>query len=53
VFVVADGRARLRWVAVGETARGLTEVRAGIEAGERVALDPAALHDGVAVEETS
>jgi RND family efflux transporter MFP subunit len=50
VFVVAEGRARLRWVAVGETASGLTEVRAGVEAGERVATDPAGLADGVRVE---
>jgi RND family efflux transporter MFP subunit len=53
VFVIADGRARLRWVAVGETQRGLTEVRAGVEAGERVALDPAGLRDGVRVQEAS
>jgi hypothetical protein len=46
VFVVKDGTARLRWVAVGETSAGLTEIRAGLDAGERVALDPAGLHDG-------
>ena len=53
VFVVADGRARLRWVAVGSTADGMTEVRAGIEAGERVALAPSDLADGQAVAETA
>jgi RND family efflux transporter MFP subunit len=46
VFVIAEGKARLRWVAVGATAGERTEIRAGVEAGERVALDPAALHDG-------
>jgi membrane fusion protein, multidrug efflux system len=46
VFVVKDGAARLRWVAAGRTTAGLTEIRAGLDAGERVALDPAGLHDG-------
>jgi RND family efflux transporter MFP subunit len=50
VFVVADGRARLRWVAVGESAGGTTEVRAGVEVGERVATDPSGLADGTRVE---
>jgi len=53
VFVIADGRARLRWIAVGETRLGLTEVRAGMDAGERVALDPAGLTDGARVQESS
>jgi hypothetical protein len=52
VFVVSEGRARLRWVAVGGSEGDRTEVRAGIEAGERVALDPSGLSDGVAVAET-
>jgi RND family efflux transporter MFP subunit len=46
VFVVAEGRARLRWVAVGDTAAGLTEVRAGLAEGEKVALDGRGLVDG-------
>jgi membrane fusion protein, multidrug efflux system len=46
VFVVKEGAARLRWVAVGRTSAGLTEIRAGLDAGERVALDPAGLQDG-------
>jgi multidrug efflux pump subunit AcrA (membrane-fusion protein) len=46
VFVVKDGTARLRWVAAGRTTAGLTEIRAGLEAGDRVALDPAGLQDG-------
>ena len=51
VFVVTKAEARLRWVAVGATAGGLTEVRAGLEAGERVALEPAGLADGQPVAE--
>ena len=51
VFVVKDGTARLRWVAIGRTAAGLTEIRAGLEAGERIALDPAGLHDGATAAE--
>jgi RND family efflux transporter MFP subunit len=51
VFVVADGRARLRWVALGDTAAGSTEVRAGLLAGERVVLDPADLTDDAPVVE--
>jgi RND family efflux transporter MFP subunit len=49
VFVVAGGKAALRWVAVGATAGDVTEVRAGLEPGERVATNPAALTDGQAV----
>lgn len=52
VFVVTDGRARLRWVAPGETTGELVHIRAGVTAGERVALDHAALSDGAAVRET-
>jgi membrane fusion protein (multidrug efflux system) len=53
VFVVEQGRARLRWVAVGDATAGLIEARAGLESGETVALDPAALADGVRVEEAA
>jgi RND family efflux transporter MFP subunit len=49
VFVVADSRARLRWVAPGAAHGERTEVRAGLAAGERVVLDPGALQDGDAV----
>jgi hypothetical protein len=49
LFVVADGKARLRWVAVGRADGGLTEIRAGLEAGERVASDPVGLTDGAPV----
>jgi RND family efflux transporter MFP subunit len=51
VFVVTAAEARLRWVAVGATTGGLTEVRAGLEAGEQVALEPAGLVDGQPVTE--
>lgn len=46
VYVLADGHARLRWIAVGATAGGNTEVRAGLAAGERVILEPSGLEDG-------
>jgi RND family efflux transporter MFP subunit len=53
VFVVDRGTARLRWVAVGSTAGSATEIRAGVEAGERVAVDPVGLADGQSVTETA
>jgi RND family efflux transporter MFP subunit len=46
VFVAADGKARLRWIATGARDGDLVEARAGLEAGERVVLDPADLVDG-------
>lgn len=51
VYVVRDGHAWLRWIAPGDTLGDSTEVRAGLEAKERVALDPSRLHDGAAVSE--
>jgi RND family efflux transporter MFP subunit len=51
VFVVSEGRARLRWIAVGEPEAGTVEVRAGLRDGERVVTDPAGLVDGTAVQE--
>lgn len=53
VFVVSGGAARLRWVAVGAAEGAATEIRAGVEAGERVALDPSGLVDGAAVSEAA
>ena len=53
VYVVSEGRARLRWVAVGDPVAGRTEVRAGLTAGERVAADPAGLEDGALVVEAT
>ena len=49
VFVVSDGRARLRWVAAGARDGDSVEIRAGLDAGERVALQPAVLTDGAPV----
>jgi RND family efflux transporter MFP subunit len=51
LFVVSDGRARLRWVAAGVREGAGIEARAGVEAGEHVVLDPAGLADGAIVEE--
>ena len=51
MFVSDSGQARLRWVAAGATREGRTEIRAGLEAGERVIDDPAGLADGVRVVE--
>jgi RND family efflux transporter MFP subunit len=45
VFVAADGKARLRWIAPGARAGERMEVRAGLEAGEHVVLDPGDLAD--------
>jgi RND family efflux transporter MFP subunit len=49
LYVISEGRARLRWIAAGEPVNGRTEVRAGVSPGERVAVDPADLEDGSAV----
>jgi RND family efflux transporter MFP subunit len=51
VFVVSDGRARLRWVAAGARDGDTLEIRAGVEPGERVVLEPAGLVDGTPVNE--
>jgi RND family efflux transporter MFP subunit len=51
VYVVRDGRARLRWVATGARDGDTVEARAGVEPGERVVLEPAGLVDGALVEE--
>jgi hypothetical protein len=51
VFVLDEGRARLRWVAAGATTGASTEVRAGLQAGERVILDPSGLEDGAPASE--
>jgi len=49
IFVVADGRARLRWISPGAVAGDAVEVRAGIAAGETIVVAPAGLTDGDAV----
>jgi RND family efflux transporter MFP subunit len=51
LFVVKGGTARLRWVAKGAGDGGAVEVRAGVEAGERVVLHPAGLADRALVNE--
>jgi len=51
LFVVHDGPARLRWVAAGVRDGGTVEIRAGVEAGEHVVVNPAGLADGTAVRE--
>jgi len=51
LFVVRDGLARLRWVAAGSRDGDSVEIRAGVEGGERVVLDPAGLADGAPVRE--
>jgi RND family efflux transporter MFP subunit len=53
LFVVSEGRARLRWVAAGAVSGDVVEIRAGVEKGERVVLDPAGLTDGAAVTATA
>ena len=53
LFVAEDGVARLRWVAVGERTGDSVEIRAGIEPGERVILDPAGLMEGSPIRETA
>ena len=49
VFVVEEGRARLRWISIGEVAGDAAFVRAGLEAGEEVILDPPVMADGTPV----
>jgi membrane fusion protein (multidrug efflux system) len=49
VFVADGSTARLRWIAAGQPAGDLVEVRAGLSAGERVVLQPAGLEDGVPI----
>ncbi len=51
VYVIDEGRARLRWFAPGDSFGESVEVRAGLEGNERVALEPARLHDGAPVTE--
>jgi hypothetical protein len=50
VFVAQDGKAHLRWVALGEPVGDRIPVRAGLEPGEAVIDAPGALRDGQRVE---
>jgi RND family efflux transporter MFP subunit len=49
VFVAEGDRARLRWIAPGERRGDLLVVRAGLEPGEQVVLDPGGLVDGARI----
>jgi len=51
LFVADDGTARLRWVALGARTGDAVEIRAGLEAGERVVLDPTGLVEGAPIRE--
>lgn len=51
LFVVRDGKAHLRWVAAGARDGDTVEIRAGVEPGERVVLEPSGLVDGTSVNE--
>ena len=50
VFLARDGKAELRWLALGEAQGDRFPVRAGLARGERVLDQPGALVDGQAVE---
>lgn len=50
VYVIADGEAQERQVEIGVQRRDWTEIRSGVEAGERIATDGASfLSDGAAI----
>jgi RND family efflux transporter MFP subunit len=51
VYVIRDGHAWLRWIAPGDAFGDSIEVRAGLDAKERVALEPSRLSDGAPVSE--
>jgi RND family efflux transporter MFP subunit len=48
VYVVADGRANLRWLRIGRIEGERAEVLAGLWPSDEVALDPSRLTDGLA-----
>ena len=50
VFIVEEGRARLRFISPGETAGEMIYVRSGVDEGEEVVLHPGTLGDGARVE---
>jgi len=52
VFAVKDGRAWLRWIALGSVRGDRVEVRAGLVEGEHVAMAITGLTDGASVVET-
>ena len=51
VYVIREGHAWLRWIAPGDAFGESIEVRAGLDAKERVALEPSRLSDGAPVSE--
>lgn len=51
VFTVTGGMAERRLVTLGQLSEGSYEVLSGLDAGERVILDPFTVSDGSAVEE--
>jgi RND family efflux transporter MFP subunit len=51
VYVASEGKARLRWIAVGAREGDTVEVRAGVQADERIVLQPAGLVDGTPLRE--
>lgn len=53
LFVAEEGKAHLRWVALGARSGDAVEIRAGLEPGERCILDPAGLADGTPIRETT
>lgn len=48
---MSGATARLRWVAAGARDGTSVEIRAGLEPGERVVLEPSGLADGSPVRE--
>jgi RND family efflux transporter MFP subunit len=51
VYVIREGHAWLRWIALGDAVGESVEVRAGVDPKERVAIDPSRLRDGAPVSE--
>lgn len=49
VYVVEDGRARLRWISPGERVGTSILARTGLNPGDEVIIHPAALRDGTPV----
>ena len=52
VFVAREGRAELRWLALGEGSGSYLPVRSGLKEGEKVIDHPGALQDGQPIEIT-
>ncbi len=50
VYLIRDGRARLRWVRLGRVYQDRVEVISGLSAGDRIVQSPDRVADGVRVE---